>query len=139
MKLHPNLTGPKTSPPDSPELARRKIESIAGLVGVTVLPVRWETTRGSLELCERYGVRRQRYFDLQVVALMLTHRIGTLITENVADFAAVDGIRVVNPFEAPGGCHPRVRRDSRGIDQGRARLRVRAFVVVRRLAAGVPT
>lgn len=97
-EMYPNLTGPKTTPPDSPELARRKIESIAGLAGVTILPVTWETIREALELCERYGVRRQRYFDLQLVALMLRHGIGTVITENVADFAAVDGIRVVNPF-----------------------------------------
>lgn len=97
-EMYPNLTGPKTSPPDSPELARKKIESIAGLAGVTVLPLSLSITRQALQLCEMYSIRRQQYFDMQLAASMLKEGIGFILTENIKDFEQIEGIRVVNPF-----------------------------------------
>lgn len=97
-EMYPNLTGPKNNPPDSPGLARAKIESIAGLGQLTVLSVSGAITRRALELCERYSIRRQQYFDMQLAALMLEEGITSLVTENTDDFAKVDGIRAVNPF-----------------------------------------
>jgi predicted nucleic acid-binding protein len=97
-EMYPNLTGPKNQPPDSPELARAKIRSIASLPGITVLPVTMETAIHALALCEAYGRTRQDYFDMQLVALMQEEGIGTIITENAGDFAMVEGITVVNPF-----------------------------------------
>lgn len=35
---------------------------------------------------------------MQLVALMMDHKIPCIITENDADFRGIDGIRVVNPF-----------------------------------------
>lgn len=97
-EMYPNLTGPKTNPPDPPELARRKIDSIAALEGVCVLPLTVEIIRETLRLCERMGVQKQRYFDMQLVALMLKEGLSTLVTENEKDFPEMEGIRVVNPF-----------------------------------------
>ena len=42
VEMYPNLTGPKNQPPDSPELAREKILSLARLRGLTVLPLTLE-------------------------------------------------------------------------------------------------
>jgi len=86
-EMYPNLTGPKNQPPDTPELARRKIESIAHLNGVTVLPIQLPVQRRALELCERHQIRRQRYFDAQLAACMLEEGIETILTENTRDFA----------------------------------------------------
>lgn len=97
-EMYPNLTGPKNQSPDSPEVAREKIRSVARLMGVTVLPVTMETVHRALKLCENCAVRRQTYFDMQLVALMQETGIGTIITENIEDFKSVQGIRAVNPF-----------------------------------------
>lgn len=97
-EMYPNLTGPKNQPPDSPELARAKIRSIAALPGITVLPVTYETITRALALCEAYGRTRQDYFDMQIVGMMQHEGIGTILTENADDFAMVEGICVHNPF-----------------------------------------
>jgi predicted nucleic acid-binding protein len=101
-EMYPNLTGPKNQPPDSPELARDKIRSLARLRGLTVLPITWEVARDALELCVAGGVTRQRYFDRQLAAIMLLEDIPTILTENVSDFAAIEGITPINPFVALG-------------------------------------
>jgi predicted nucleic acid-binding protein len=41
-EMYPNLTGPKTQPPDPPEVARRKIMSVGRLHFLEVLPVTYE-------------------------------------------------------------------------------------------------
>ena len=97
-EMWPNLTGPKLNPPDSPAVARAKIESIARLPHLTVLPVDWDTVRHATQLCEERNVRRQDYFDMQLVAVMRQHRIRRIYTENAADFKGLDGIEAVNPF-----------------------------------------
>ncbi len=97
-EIYPNITGPKAQPPDSPGLARKKITSLSGLPGVKVLPITLETVFLALEIAERYGVTRQRYFDMQIVASMLLEEIPTLVTENVNDFEGIKEIRCVNPF-----------------------------------------
>jgi predicted nucleic acid-binding protein len=97
-EMYPNLTGPKNQPPDTPEVARAKIESIARLDGVTVLPLTIQTIRKALDLCQRRGIRRQRFFDMQLAALMLEERIGILVTENGVDFQGIEGIEVLDPF-----------------------------------------
>ena len=97
-EMYLNLTGPKNSNPDTPELARRKIESITGLNGLQVLPLSLGISRRALQLCERYNIVRQRYFDMQLVATMLEEGIGTILTENSKDFEEIEDITVVNPF-----------------------------------------
>ncbi len=97
-EMYPNLTGPKNQPPDSPELARSKIQSIARLRGITVLPLTLETTHLALDLCVEAGVTRQSYFDRQLAALMIRESIPVIITENVKDFTGVKGVTAINPF-----------------------------------------
>jgi predicted nucleic acid-binding protein len=97
-EMYPNLTGPKRKPPDSPEIARLKIDSIARLRFVEVLPVTEEVLFVALGLCERHGVTRQDYFDMQLAATMLVYHVPTLITENSSDFPDIPGIAVIDPF-----------------------------------------
>lgn len=97
-EMYPNLTGPKNQPPDSPSLAREKILSFSRLRGITVLPLTMESVQHALDLCVTGNVTRQNYFDRQLVALMLREGIPTIITENVKDFAGIEGIRAINPF-----------------------------------------
>jgi predicted nucleic acid-binding protein len=97
-EMYPNLTGPKMEHPDTPAVARAKIRSIAELPTIQVLPVTGDVQAIALELCERHGIVRQRYYDAQLAATMLAHGIGTILTENAADFAAVSEIRAEDPF-----------------------------------------
>ena len=97
-EMYPNLTGPKMNLPDDPELARRKVLSIASLPTIQVLPITIEILRLALELCERHAIRRQLYFDMQIAASMLIHHIPIIATENIDDFKNIAGIRAVNPF-----------------------------------------
>ncbi len=97
-EMYPNLTGPKNQPPDSPELARRKICSLSRLRGLTVLPLTLETTHLALDLCVTAGITRQSHFDRQLAALMMRESIPTIVTENTKDFAGIAGITAVNPF-----------------------------------------
>lgn len=97
-EMYPNLTGSKNSLPDTPEIARRKIESIVGLEGIIVWPLSLSITRRALSLCQEFNISRQRYFDMQLAATMLEEGIGTILTENSKDFEGIKEIRVVNPF-----------------------------------------
>jgi predicted nucleic acid-binding protein len=97
-EMYPNLTGPKMELPDTPAVARAKIQSIASLPGLQVLPLTGDVQSVALELCEKYGITRQHYYDAQIAATMCVHGIRILVTENDRDFAAMTEIRAVNPF-----------------------------------------
>ena len=97
-EMYPNLTGPKNQPPDSPEIAREKIRSLARLRGLTVLPLTLEVTQVALDLCVTGGITRQGYYDRQLIALMLREGIPLILTENLKDFAGIKGVTPVNPF-----------------------------------------
>lgn len=97
-EMYPNLTGPKMELPDTPAVARAKIQSIASLPGLQVLPLTGDVQSIALELCEKYGLTRQHYHDAQIAATMRVHGIRVLLTENDRDFAAMTEIRAVNPF-----------------------------------------
>ena len=97
-EMYPNLTGPRMQPPDEPAVARAKILSIASLPTLQVLPLTGDVQAIALELCEKHGITRQRYFDAQLAATMVAHGIRTLLTENDRDFRDLTEIRAVNPF-----------------------------------------
>ena len=97
-EMYPNLTGPKMERPDEPAVARAKIQSIASLPSIQVLPLTGDVQSVALELCEKYGITRQRYYDAQIAATMIVHGIRTLLTENDGDFKDIEEIRAINPF-----------------------------------------
>ena len=99
-EMYPNLTGPKMQEPDRPSVARAKIRSIASLPGIQVLPLTADVQAIALELCEKHGITRQRYYDAQLVATMIAHGIKTLLTENAQDFAGMTEVRAINPFQS---------------------------------------
>lgn len=97
-EMFPNLTGPKNQPPDSPALAREKIQSISRLRGLTVLPLTLDGVHRALDLCVTGAITRQKYFDQQLAALMLRENITVILTENDKDFSGIGGITPINPF-----------------------------------------
>jgi predicted nucleic acid-binding protein len=98
-EMYPNLTGPKMEVPDSPAMAGLKIRSIANLPGLQVLPLTAEVQKIALQLCESYGITRQKYSDVQIVATMIAYGIKTIYTENNRDFKGFTEIEAINPFE----------------------------------------
>ena len=99
-EMYPNLTGPRMERPDPPSVARAKIQSIASLPTIQVLPLTGDVQALAMELCEKHGITRQRYYDAQLVAIMIAHGVTTLMTENDADFREMTEIRAVNPFRS---------------------------------------
>lgn len=97
-EMYPNLTGPKNQPPDSPAMAREKIQAISRLRSLTVLPLTLSAVHLALDLCVTGGITRQRYFDQQLAALMLCEDIPLILTENDKDFLGMEGITPINPF-----------------------------------------
>jgi len=100
-EMYPNLTGPKMSHPDSPDEAAEKVRAFARLPHLTVLPVTQSVVLRALTLCGEHSVRRQHYFDAQIVAVMLEHGLVRIYTENVDDFKALTAgtrIEVVKAF-----------------------------------------
>lgn len=97
-EMYPAMTGPRLETPDSPAMARAKIQSIASLQNLQVLPLTSDVQTVALELCEKYGITRQKYYDAQIAATMIVHGIRTLFTENERDFRDMGEIRAVNPF-----------------------------------------
>ena len=98
-EIYPNLTGPKTQPPDSPEQARAKIEAIAKLPALTIVPITRSVVEEALEIAERLSLKRQTFYDAQIVAAMRVAGVGQIVTENVNDFKNVPGIRAIQPFK----------------------------------------
>jgi len=68
------------------------------LPSLQVLPLTGDVQAVALELCEKYGITRQRYFDAQLAATMVAHGIRTLLTESTQDFKGMSEVRAVNPF-----------------------------------------
>ena len=97
-EMYPNLTGPRNKNPDTAEIASLKIESIKTLSNVSVIPVTAGILSLALELCKKYNIARQKYFDMQLVASMLHFQVETIITENDKDFNNIKEIKVWNPF-----------------------------------------
>ncbi|MEI6388621.1 MAG: type II toxin-antitoxin system VapC family toxin [Spirochaetota bacterium] len=81
-EMYPDLTGPKMEKPDDPATARAKIQSIAALACLQVLPLTADVQSVARELCEKHGITRQHYCDAQIAATMIVHGIGSIITEN---------------------------------------------------------
>lgn len=50
------------------------------------------------ELATKYNVTAQNIYDLKIVATMLVHDIGEIITANDKDFEKFSEIKVANPF-----------------------------------------
>lgn len=98
-EIYPNLTGPKTKPSDLPAVAREKITTLASLDRLAVLPVTVTVVKKALELCQKYEVTKQKFFDMQLVALMILENIPVIITENIHDFHGIKEIKAINPFE----------------------------------------
>jgi predicted nucleic acid-binding protein len=56
-----------------------------------------ETSNTMVDLLERYPVKKQEIFDLQLVATMLSNRVKRIFTFNREDFLKFADIEVVEP------------------------------------------
>lgn len=97
-EMWPTLTGPRTDPPDPPAVARAKIDAIAALPHLTVLPIDRETISLALCLAADRNVTRQDYYDMQIAGTMRQYGLTRIFTENVTDFGGLEGIEPINPF-----------------------------------------
>lgn len=85
--------------PLTPEEARGQIEALLD-GAIRLLPLQEDSSRRTAELCERYEIRAQEIYDVQVVAAMLEGGIPLILTANEQDFRRYREIEVRNPFAA---------------------------------------
>ncbi len=52
----------------------------------------------SFELVKKYKIKKQNIFDINLVALMISNKINTIITLNTKDFDKIEEITTLNPF-----------------------------------------
>lgn len=98
-ELYPNLTGPKSVPPDPPQIAVEKIRRLLAAPFIEVVNITQTTIILALEFCQRYRIKKQNYFDAQLVAIMIENEIPTIITENKKDFQIFKDISAISPFD----------------------------------------
>ncbi len=56
-----------------------------------------ETSEAMVDLLERYLVKKQEIFDLQLVATMLSNQVKQIFTFNKEDFLKISDIEVMEP------------------------------------------
>ena len=47
-------------------------------------------------LANKYSVKGNRIYDMEIIAIMLTHQITTVATFNIKDFEGIEGLKVVS-------------------------------------------
>jgi predicted nucleic acid-binding protein len=57
-----------------------------------------DSLRRTLELTEKYGIRKQDVFDFVLVGIMLQNKIENIITLNDKHFKIIEEIKVTNPI-----------------------------------------
>ena len=85
---------------ESPVSTDEAIETIHFLVAsnITIIYSSPYTFLRTLELANKYKIRKQEIFDLNLVALMLQNEVDTIITANEKHFKDIKEIKVFNPF-----------------------------------------
>ncbi len=58
------------------------------------------TMRRLIHLIERHPVKRQKIFDLFLVATMLDNNVSVIYTQNAKDFEPFRDLQVINPFNS---------------------------------------
>lgn len=82
----------------SPEQARQEIASTRGLF--ELLPETAQVYSTWESLVAKYSIAGKQAHDARLVALMIQHQVGKLLTFNDADFRRFDEIQLINPFDA---------------------------------------
>jgi predicted nucleic acid-binding protein len=78
----------------SPEKARRRVERLSRLDTVVI---RAETILGAIDL---HRLHTLSFWDALIVKTASASGCAGLLTEDLADGQAIDGVRVINPFGA---------------------------------------
>jgi len=88
----------KIATPDSPELARQKVEEFLGAHFLRKLPVQPSSLVKMVELGQKYESGGPRVLNLLLVATMLDNGVETLHTLHPEDYAGFSEIEAANPF-----------------------------------------
>jgi predicted nucleic acid-binding protein len=86
----------KVARPISATSAETIVRGILDASQWTIVDRRTETVLKAMELVRQ---RRVPFWDALIAACMLENGIGTIVTENEADFKRIPGISIVNPFK----------------------------------------
>lgn len=93
------ITSPKrVTKPLSPKQASEQVEAFLQARAIRKLPIQASASQQMVKLAERYRIRGQAIYDVQVVATMLDHGMKTIFTANEQDFQRFKEIQVVNPL-----------------------------------------
>jgi predicted nucleic acid-binding protein len=90
------LTHKKFPNPMPPIEAINAIMSI--VKGCLVIEPQTDTYQISLALIQKHNLKGDKVFDAYLAATAMSVGITSIVTDNVKDFLAFDGITVINPF-----------------------------------------
>jgi predicted nucleic acid-binding protein len=92
------VTNPKrVNPAKTVVDAVQAIQRVLGSPGVILLPFPESATNTFLSLFLAHPVAGPEIFDRQLVAVMMEHGIGTMVTFNVSDFAGIPNVTAKEP------------------------------------------
>ncbi len=85
--------------PLSPQVAKEEVKKYLEADFIRKIYPTEEVLKIAIELGHKYNICAQRFFDILLVATMLSKGISTIYTINVNDFKNIKEIKAVNPFK----------------------------------------
>ena len=83
--------------PISPKEAIKEIEKYLAVSNILIIYPNQESFQKLIELVKKYKIRKQKIFDLQIIATMLSNGIHKIYTFNTAHFSKIKEIKVLKP------------------------------------------
>jgi uncharacterized protein len=98
MEFYATVTNPRrVTDPVSPDQALSEVEKYFTCSWLGKIYPKEETLKITIDLLEKYRVRRMEVFDLQLVATMLTNGVIHIYTFNQPDFVKYSEIQALLP------------------------------------------
>ena len=83
--------------PISSKEAIKEIEKYLLVSNILTIYPNQESFQKLIELVKKYKIKRQKIFDLQIIAAMLSNGIDKIYTFNTAHFSKIKEIKVLKP------------------------------------------
>lgn len=93
------VTNPKKlQTPLTPDQALREIEIYSRSKGIRIIDPKSSTLFKTIELLKKFEIRRERIFDIYLLATMLDNNVKVIYTEDTTPFVRYGLVKAINPF-----------------------------------------
>ena len=99
LEFYAVITNPKKlRAPLTPQQALREIKLYASSKGIDTIHPKSNTLKTTLELLNQFRIKRDRIFDVYLLATMIDNSVRAIYTEDTSAFEKYELVDVVNPF-----------------------------------------